>query len=116
MVMGDLNARTGEDPDLIHNDVYDQNIPLFENYLPDSCIIDRYSKDKVVLARGRALNDLCIQTGLRILNGRSTGDLVGNFTCHNYNGSSVVDYGIVSETLLSRINIFKIHKFNPDLD
>ena len=35
--------------------------------------------------------------------------------CHNYNGSSVVDYGIVSETLLQKINFFKVHRLIPDL-
>ena len=33
------------------------------------------------------------------LNGRTKGDLIGQFTCNMYNGASVVDYAIVSHDL-----------------
>jgi hypothetical protein len=54
------------------------------------------------------------QTGLRLLNGRCTGDLTGNFTCHNYRGSSVVDYCSISWSLLSKIIFFTEHNFLPE--
>ena len=50
-------------------------------------------------------------TGLRILNRRCTGDVTGNFTCHNYRGSSIVDYCSISESLLTKIIFFTVHKF-----
>ena len=78
IIMGDMNARTGNESDLIENEFHNQNIPLFENYLPDSDIIDRFSRDHTILPRSRVLNDICIQTSLRILNGRCAGDLTGN--------------------------------------
>lgn len=93
VILGVLNARTAEKVDYICNDQNDNILPLFENYIADNDIDNRFSMDFVVLSRGRALNDTCIQTGIRILNGRCTGDLVGNFTCHNQRGSSVGDYG-----------------------
>ena len=34
-VMGDLNARTGNEADFIENEYHGQYIPLFENYTPD---------------------------------------------------------------------------------
>lgn len=40
---------------------------------------------------GKILLNLCRESGLRILNGRTVGDLQGNFTCITYNGCSVVD-------------------------
>jgi hypothetical protein len=46
---------------------------------------------------------ICIANKLRIANGRSFGDIHGKFTCHNYAGSSVEDYFIVSEYLLNDI-------------
>ena len=92
--------------------IYNQNIPLFENYLPDSDIIDRFSRDHTILTRGRVLNDICIQTGLRILNGRCAGDLTGNLTFHNYRGSSTVDYGLVSEGLLKKVIFFTVLYIN----
>jgi hypothetical protein len=92
LIMGDLNARRGKESDFIENEEHDSNIPRFDDYTPDFNIIYRLSQDSTVLPRGRLLNDICIQTGLRILNGRCTGDLTGKCTCHNYRGSSVVDY------------------------
>ena len=53
-------------------------------------------------------------TGLRILNGRCTGDVTGNFTCHNYRGSSIVDYCSKSESLLTKIIFFTVHTFLPE--
>jgi hypothetical protein len=70
--MGDMNARTGNESDFIENEFHNQNIPLFENYLPDSDIIDRFSRDHTILPRVRVLNDICIHTGVRILNGQLT--------------------------------------------
>ena len=113
IIMGDLNARTGNDSDFIINENFDSHMPLFNNYCPDVDIFTRLSRDNTILPRGRALNDMCIQTGLRILNGRCCGDYCGNLTCHNYNGSSVVDYGIVSESLLNQVVFFSVHKFLP---
>ena len=60
IIMGDMNARTGNESDFIENEFHNQNIPLFENYLPDSDIIDRFSRDHTILPRGRVLNDICM--------------------------------------------------------
>ena len=43
------------------------------------------------------------------------GDTVGKFTCHQRQGSSVVDYTIVSHSLFSRINLFYVHPLNLSL-
>ena len=99
MIIGDLNARTGQESDIIESEENDSNIPLFDDYTPDFNIINLLCQDSTVLPRGRLFNDICIQTGLIILNGRCTGDLTGNCTCHNYRGSSVVDYCSISESL-----------------
>ena len=56
-------------------------------------------------------NELCIHTGLRILNGRISGDFMGEFTCFTPNGNSVVDYFISSESLIKNILFFKVNKF-----
>jgi hypothetical protein len=60
IIMEDMNARTGNESDFIENEFHNQNIPLFENYLPDSDIIDRFSRDHTILPRGRVLNDICM--------------------------------------------------------
>jgi hypothetical protein len=56
---------------------------------------------------------MCISHQLKVLNGRTLGDLHGNYTCYAHNGASVVDYTIVSENALKNILYFKISEFNP---
>ena len=85
---GDLDARTGSLPDFITED-NDDHIPL------------------ILISRGRQPNELCIQMGLRILNGRFFGDSLGQFTSYQNNGSSVIDYFIVSESLLNNISFLR---------
>ncbi|CAC5385034.1 unnamed protein product [Mytilus coruscus] len=95
-----MNARTGTGKlDFIDNDSQDNLLPLYDNYNPDYDISDRHSKD----------------TGLRILNGRTRGDLIGQLTWHNPRGSSIVDFFIVSEELLDKVDFFKVHNFLADL-
>lgn len=52
---------------------------------------------------------------MRILNGRTLGDMLGKFTCFTSNGSSVVDYAIVSESVLNSILYFNVSYFVPTL-
>ena len=47
----------------------------------------------------KSLLELCIQSRLRILNGRSFGDTMGRFTAHCSLGSSVIFYFIASEDI-----------------
>lgn len=118
LLAGDLNARTGNGQlDFIEYDDYDSNITQlnYNDYTPDGDLPKRYSRDSVVSSRGKELNDFCIHSGMRILNGRTMGDFSGQMTCHTNNGSSVVDYCIASENLFENISFFKIHKFLGDL-
>ena len=114
IIMGDLNARTS-----CNNDhIIDDTDKFLNNYLPyniDKALPRRASQDKIVNDRGSNLLDLCISSSLRILNGRKPGDSLGYFTCHKYNGSSLVDYGIVSESLFDDILYFQVHKDISDL-
>jgi hypothetical protein len=41
--------------------------------------------------------------GCVLLNGRAPGDLPGKATCFKHGGSSVVDYGVVSDDLFSSV-------------
>ena len=67
---------------------------------------------RVISTRGKQLIEICIQPGLRILNGRILGD---SFTSFQPLGSSVIDFVIASESLVKRIPDFKVHSFQPDL-
>ena len=52
---------------------------------------------------------LANEANLIIANGRTIGDLNGRFTCHKYNGSSVVDYCLMSCHLYDTARYFKVH-------
>ena len=47
-------------------------------------------------------------TGAYIANGRTLGDLQGKLTCHEHNGSSTVDYAVVSEHMNKYIKKFQV--------
>ena len=55
--------------------------------------MERISKDTSVNSFGNRLLRICKETGLRIVNGRLHNDeCIGNNTCYDNKGSSVVDY------------------------
>ena len=113
ILTGDLNARTGTGLDYIKRDSA-SHIPISNDaYSVDVAVDDRCNKDDVLDSRGKELLELCIANKLRIANGRSFGDIHGKFTCHNYAGSSVVDYFIVSEHLLEDILSVHVSDFLP---
>ncbi len=53
--------------------------------------------------RGRELAELCKNANLRICNGRTVGDLCGDFTVIKDIGKSVVDYNNVGKNFLRNI-------------
>jgi hypothetical protein len=42
------------------------------------------------------------------VNGRTTGDLLGSYTCYQPQGSSVVDYMMASEDIIHNTNVLHI--------
>ncbi|VDI41416.1 Hypothetical predicted protein [Mytilus galloprovincialis] len=114
LLCGDFNARIANSPDYILND--DQSyLPLFDNYPIDKQTLKRQSSDTTIDSRGKSLLDLCILNQLRILNGRVLGDVFGKYTCYTPTGSSVVDYVMVSESILDQILYFYVHNFMPTI-
>ena len=109
--MGDINGRTGKSLDYIAHDS-NEFMPIGDDFLYtcDSTPPYRVNQDLVINERGKGVLDLCVSASLRLLNGRFPGDSLGYLTCHKYNGSSTVDYGIVSESLLPSILFFHVHQ------
>ena len=95
---GDFNARVGTEYDFISHDS-DSHLPLFDTYIIDSIPVQRHSHDLILNTRGKQLLNLCVQCGLRLLNGRMFGDSLGQYTSHQPAGSSVIDYFIASESI-----------------
>lgn len=107
ILLGDFNSRTGKSADYIVNDDV-THIPVPALYVPDTGIISRQSQDLKVCTYGSELLELCRKSGLKIVNGRVIGDSSGRFTCHKYNGSSVVDYIVADYVTLSKMLYFKV--------
>ena len=79
--------------------------------LPESYNIDKFTKtrnnqDLHINSYGEKLINFAISTKLRILNGRTLGDLMGKFTYIGYNGVSVVDYTLASENFIMKNYIY----------
>ncbi|CAC5388661.1 unnamed protein product [Mytilus coruscus] len=115
VLIGDLNARTGQRADYIVNDSdhinnFDGFDLLPENYITDS-EIKRNNQDTSVNTVGTKLLDLCLSSRLRLLNGRFLGDSLGYYTYMSSSGFSTVDYAVISESLLSSVKYFKTNDF-----
>ena len=69
----------------------------------------RKNCDSTVNQQGRSILELCHTFNLKILNGRSRGDPLGNFTYNNVNlGASTIDYSICSQNIYENINNFMV--------
>jgi hypothetical protein len=61
--------------------------------------------------RGSRLPDFISCSNLSFLNGCTIGDITGEFTCLQYNGSSVVDYMATSHNLKQQVRKFEVLPF-----
>ena len=104
-----MNARIGTHLNQSHN------LQCIEKLVPDSQLndtSDRSSCDNVTNNYGRKLDKLCKLFNLCIANGRTLGDRLGNFTCYNHKGASVVDYVISDQSFFRNIKQLKV--MNPE--
>ncbi len=83
----------------------------------DDNVTPRLSQDssKKVCTYGNNLIELCIATGLKIANGRIFGYTIGKFTCHKYNGSSLIDYVLADNMVLLQIRYLQVNDFIGDI-
>ena len=115
LVMGDMNARTGTLVDFtkhIDNDRFiTQNTELLTS-IKDTKVSKRLNKDGTTNAFGKKLIYMCKNAQLRILNGRTIGDLRGNLTYLHPMGTSTIDYAIIAQDMLTQVACFKVHPIN----
>ncbi len=120
ILMGDFNSRTGSLTDTVE-------VNLNDDTNGDDCLTQisalhkmgrfgRNSNDIKVNSFGKCLVELCKSANLKMLNGRSLGDLNGAYTCFQYNGRSLVDYCIVSDNLTNKMQTFKVSQPNHTSD
>ena len=110
-ISGDFNARTGNKDDTIPPDKFDEEFNIMNNNPPSK----RNSQDETLNDRGKDVLETCKCLELYIVNGRKLGDPYGNYTCFKWNGNSVVDYLLTSESLLGKISSFKVGEYLPHL-
>lgn len=84
ILIGDFNSRTGKEQSIEEN---------FFN-VSQNVWGERESCDNKLNVNGRKILEFCEDRNLVILNGRTVGDIEGNFTYMSRNGCSVIDYVI----------------------
>jgi exonuclease III len=113
VIQGDFNAQTNTVPDFVISDSTEFSRPIDNEYSIDSHISRNNLDNKHTNESDKLLIDLCKESGIRILNGRTIGDLRGKCTYITYNGRSVVDCTLVSCNLLHVIGNFIVNDFTP---
>ena len=61
--------------------------------------LKKCSCDDKTKSSGRTLLKLCNKHNLRIANGQTPGDRLGNYTCYNFQRANVVGHLLVEETI-----------------
>ena len=103
---GDFNSRIGTQNDLILESEKDISY-LTPDYEIDTTLPIRNNQDISVNEYGLQLIDLCISSKMRILNGRTRGDLQGHVTYIGHKGNSTVDLVLASEFCLSKTEMIQ---------
>ena len=112
--MGDLNTRT-RNKDGLHENLAKQLSHLLSDIeATTSETGNRCSCDVKVNTSGRKLLTICSSHRLEIPNGQTPGDRLENFTCFNNKEASVVDYLILSRSLMKNVINFKVLPINFD--
>ena len=115
---GDSNARTGIIPDYVSScnagalhDIYQEiGLPV------DSEEPRNNSDPTVVEPHSQLFIDTVINNQLKILNGRTLGDTTGKLTCHKSNGSSLVDYFVISSWAREHVDSLQVKEFTSFSD
>ena len=107
ILIGDFNSRTGNIQETIH-EVRDITDNERQDINVDTSIPTRYNEDYTVNQFGKQLLNTIEQAHMVILNGRTLGDIQGSKTCHKLNGSSTVDYIIVSSGIWNNVTTFRV--------
>jgi exonuclease III len=106
---GDFNCRTGALLDFLPaSDSVHSSLP---NYDQDCNVCLRNNTNVRVNVFGKSLIQLCKTTNMRLVNGRTVGDIFGNFTYYNTQGASAVDYVIVLASWLQSVKYFSVLPF-----
>ena len=98
IIMGDLNARTGS-ANAREDDLPADIIDMDNESNNNECLYDRVSDDTVINDFGEYLLFVCEQFHLTIVNGNLSNNMDGSYTYISPNGSSTIDYCIMSRSI-----------------
>ena len=98
IIGGDFHSRIGTKADFIVEHRKDLDF-LPEGYELDTFTTHKNNEDVSLNSYGEQLIQLCIASKLRVLNGRTRGDLQGHFTYLGYQSCSTVDLVLASENI-----------------
>ena len=112
VLIGDFNSRTGNTQENLNNIRDLSDIDRLDIDI-DTSIPNRHNEDQTVNTFGKELISTIEEARMIILNGRTLGDWQGAKTCYTYNGSSTVDYMIVSQGLFKNVATFRILEPEP---
>ena len=110
ILCGDFNARISDNPGLIIHDDDNNHLQLPDDYVPDE-LTPRNSQDQFKNAFCTNFLSLVKNNGLRILNGRTLGDLSGAYTCIKPRGCSVVDYFATTSEVTENVIFLEVLPF-----
>ena len=116
MFIGDFNGRTGDADDTFRGEGNFGNhaIPTPNTFVD---LPKRSNCDTIVNSHGKKIIDFCHTFDFKILNGRSLGDAIGNFTHLNANnGESTIDYSICNKTIYKGVEKFMVLPLNEISD
>jgi hypothetical protein len=113
LLIGDFNARTSAVDDYVDYRYFAYHmpdmLPLGNDFL--EVLPEQHNSDKGGLKGWHnEFLDLCSSSGLFILNGRITGDELGECTCFTNGNSSLVDYMVASLALFDCATSLIVHK------
>ncbi|KAH8944591.1 hypothetical protein BDL97_13G119700 [Sphagnum fallax] len=111
LLAGDFNVRTGTNTDFIDcSQLADVLLvpQAIEDTLPND-MLKRQNRDTVTVGWHREFLDLCRTTGLFIFNGRTPGDISGEYTCLSNKGFSTVDYFLTTADQLEGVKRLEVN-------
>ncbi len=111
LLAGDFNARTGTNTDFIDcSQLADVLLvpQAIKDTLPND-MLEHQNRNTIIAGWHREFLDLCRTAGLFILNGRTLGDISGEYTCLSNKCFSTVDYFLTTADQLEGVKHLEVN-------
>ena len=105
ILLGDFSGRTSTLNVSVSKDGNNYTNDLSDDSLQPK---NRLNFDNTINNHGLQLINICKNTDMRILNGRTKGDSLGRLTFHGNNSISTVDYIICDQQTFQNVNYFVV--------